>query len=225
MTARKGRKRIRSEECEILKVASLSSCVAGHQDWVVLDDGTKLDLCRAEVRGVFAAQGKRGTGLTLMAHCPSCSRAARVLRKPYGAQQWGCRRCLPLIYPAQRRSGWHKGRVNRKPSTWALAAIRDEQRRVARMLALQCWPPRSIIWDRSQLQPTRRLQEDRKVALIDRLEALETLRVMTCAAAFSSRYGITIISTPARHLLTLEQIKTTTQWALQENWRPLKAPI
>lgn len=217
--ARRGQKRIRSEECEVLRVASLRWCVEPQQEHVVLADGTELYLRRTEVRGVFTARGTRGTALTLMAQCPTCRRAARVLRKPYGTQQWGCRRCLPLIYPAQRRSGWHKGQANRKPSTWHLAAIGDEQRKIARMLALPCWPPQKIIWDRSQLQPDRKLPQERKTALTDRLEALETLRIMTCATAFGSRFGISELAKPTTHLPPIKLVISTTQWAVNESWR------
>jgi hypothetical protein len=87
------------------------------------------------------------------------------------------------------------------------------------MLALQCWPPQALLWNRSHLQPTRRLQEERKVALVHRLDALETLRVMTCVAAFTSRYRIGEFATPNRQMLAAEEIKTSTQWALQEGWR------
>jgi hypothetical protein len=204
-------------------VASLRSCVEPHHERVVLADGTELDLRRAEVRGAFAQRGTRGTASTLIAHCPSCRRVVRVLRKPYGAQQWGCRGCLPLIYPAQRRSGWHKGRAKRKPSTWKLAAIKEEQRRIARLLKLEHWPPEAITWDRSHLQATRRLQTERREALIDRLDALEHQRVHIYGLIFINRYGITIDKELKNHKDVAQQILNCTRWAVQENWRHPKS--
>jgi hypothetical protein len=203
----------------MLRVASLRSYVQPHEDEVVLGDGTRLDLHRAQVKGVFTAGGTRGTATTLMAYCPSCGTTARVLRKPCSLQRWGCRRCLELIYPAQRRSGWHKGRVKRKPTTWRLSAICEEQRRIARLLGLHCWPPHSILWERSQIRPARCLRRERKEALVERLDALEDLRVLICGVAIRNRYGMEVSPQPDHFLLMAQRSLALTQWALQENWR------
>jgi hypothetical protein len=141
------------------------------------------------------------------------------LRKPYGAQKWGCRGCLPLIYPAQRRSGWHKGRANRKPSTWKLDAIRDEQQQIAAYLRLETWPPNTIAWGHSELNATRRLKNSRREALMDRLAALESLRISILASWLSSRFGIEISSNSGNYLENAENNIKTTKWAKQENWR------
>jgi hypothetical protein len=219
MTVAFNKKRIRTEDCEVLRVASLRSCVQPHEDEVVLGDGTRLDLHRAQVKGVFTAGGTRGTATTLMAYCPSCGTTARVLRKPCSLQRWGCRRCLELIYPAQRRSGWHKGRVKRKPTTWRLSAICTEQRRIARLLGLECWPPQSILWECSQLRPSRPLRRERTEALMQRLDALEDLRVLICGVAISYRYGMEVSPQLNQFLIMPERSLTLTQWALHENWR------
>ena len=71
ITAEVPSKRIRSEECEVLRVASLRAFAPPYQDEVMLSDGTMLGLHRAEVRGVFTSGGTRGTATTLMAHCLS----------------------------------------------------------------------------------------------------------------------------------------------------------
>jgi len=219
MTVAADRKRIRSEECEVLRVASLRSCVQPNEDVVVLGDGTRLCLYRAEVRGVFTSAGTRGTATSLMAHCPSCGRRSRILRKPFGLKRWGCRVCLDLIYPAQRRSGWHKGRVKRKPTTWRLAAICEEQRRIARLLKLQCWPPTQLNWEALDLSPKRNLNQTRVDALLTRLDALENLRVMLCARAVRRVFGIEATTSWDGHTNALESLLLSTKWAMYEHWR------
>jgi hypothetical protein len=219
MTVAVNKKRIRSEDCEVLRVASLRTWVQPHDDEVVLGDGTRLDLHRAQVRGVFAAGGTRGTATTLMAYCPSCGTTARVLRKPFSLQRWGCRRCLDLIYPAQRRSGWHKGRIKHKPKTWRLSAICTEQRRIARLLGLQCWPPAQMNWGASDLAPKRHLNQTRIDALLTRLDALENIRVMSCATAMRRALGIEAISSWDGHTNALESLLLSTKWAMYEHWR------
>jgi hypothetical protein len=212
-------KRIRTEECEVLRVASLRSCVQPHENEVHLNDGTRLVLCRAQIKGVFAADGTRGTASTLMVHCPSCDRTARMLRKPYGIEHWGCRRCLPLIYPAQRRSGWQKGRFKHKPTTWKLAAICKEQKRITRLLDLQNWPPEKLTWDLSDLVPRRHLNPTRMDSLLTRLDALEHLRVRTYATALHRVFGIeTTCSWDSQHS-ALQRLLLSTRWAMHEHWR------
>ena len=219
MRADLGRRCIRTEETERLAVADLRRAVVRFAHQVQLEDGTLLQLCWREVRGVFSSGSSRGTGITVVAKCPSCGAHARVLRKVSGQRHWGCRSCINLIYTAQRRSGGHKGRVKRKPVTWRLAAISDEQRHIAKLLGLTCWPPQAIAWERSQLMPGRRLQPVRIEALMDRIDALENLRVMICGIAISNRFAIGPAVEPRHPLLAAKQILASTHWAIHENWR------
>jgi hypothetical protein len=221
MQTKPGRLRIRTEDTERLSVADLRPGVAPHAQQTQLSDGTLLELYWQELRGVFQPGGGRGRGYSLRAVCPSCGHCARVLRKVQGESSWGCCRCLPLIQPSQRRSGCHKGRRKCKPTTWRLRQLSDQQAQVAKLLGLQCWPPPMAAWERSHLHPTRRLRERRREALLARIDALETLRVITLGIALSNRIGIDVAADSSRHVLAAQGILSSTRWALQDSWYPL----
>jgi hypothetical protein len=221
MQAKPGRLRIRTEDTERLAVAELRQAVAPHARETQLSDGTVLELHWQQLRGVFQPGGGRGIGYSLRAVCPSCGHCARVLRKVHGESTWGCCHCLPLIQRSQRRSGCHKGRRKCKPTTWRLSQLSDQQAQVAKLLGLQCWPPPMAAWERSQLQPTRRLRQQRREALLDRIDALETMRVITLGITLTNRIGFDVAADSSRLVLAVQRILASTRWALQESWHPL----
>ncbi len=211
------RKRIRVEDCETLKVSDLRPMIRPGDAVVTLADGTRLDLLWCDIRGAFATGGKRGTATSPRALCPSCGHRTMVLRLPPGADGWGCRQCLPLIYRTQRRAGAPKG--YRKPSTHTLATIDWEQERIARLLGLPCWPPPQMLWTAANLAPARRLNPMRRDALLARIDALETLRVI-CWLRRLWRLGV--INRPQDLPLceaTVHRLLDATGWAMRENWR------
>jgi hypothetical protein len=103
-----------------------------------------------------------------------------VLWRP-PALGWGCWRCHPISHRSHRRSGARRGRP--KPTSWRLDQITAEQRRTAEHLGLQQWPPERLIWGVADLfsaplvPGAPRLSRDRQLALVLRLDALETLRL------------------------------------------------
>lgn len=211
------RKRIRAEECRTVKITDLRRQIQPGDAVVTLADGTELDLLWHEVKGAFAAGGKRGTTTTPKALCPSCGHRALVLRLPPGADAWGCCRCLSLIYPTQRRPGAPKG--YQKPSTHTIATICREQERIAQLLDLRCWPPQELLWDVAHLEPGRRLHPIRRDALLARIDALETLRVI-CWLRRMWRLGF--IDRPQDlplHEAAARRLLDATRWAMRENWR------
>ena len=221
MQTKPGRLRIRTEDCERLAVSSLRPAVELHAPQTQLSDGSVLKLRWQELRGVFQPGGGRGIGYSLRAVCPGCGHGARVLYKSPWDPCWGCWQCLPLIRPSQRRSGCHKGRRKCKPTSWRLRQLSYQQEQVATLLGLQCWPPPMAAWERSQLHPTRRLRQRRREALLDRIDALETLRVIALGVALSNRFGIEAALDSSRHVLAAQRILASTRWALQDSWHPL----
>jgi hypothetical protein len=53
---------------------------------------------------------------------------------------------------------------------------------------------------------------------MQRLDALENLRLMTCGVAIFARFNIGAQHDATRYLPGVEQILFRTQWAMQENW-------
>lgn len=123
--------------------------------------------------------GRGGLGLLLL--CPSCGARCRVLHQPPASEGWSCWSCRPVSPRSHRRPGAHRGR--RKGRSWRLDQIREEQRRIVALLGLRDWPPPQPLWTRRDLDsiallPTAtRLSTRRRKALLDRLDALETVKI------------------------------------------------
>lgn len=166
--------RPRAESCERLTVGQLRRTVAPDAAAVTLADGQTLALQWAPVEGCYG-----GRGHALLAGCPCCARWCRVLWRPPG-NGWGCWRCKPVSHPSHRRPG---GR-NRKPPGWHAARIEATQTRTAALLGV-AWPPPGlpVAWGMDDLVRVTcrpggpRLSLERRAALLQRLSALETLRL------------------------------------------------
>jgi hypothetical protein len=169
--------RPRAEACPRLALATLRPLLAPGAERCTLPDGTALELRWRPVRCCFG-----GDGVELLARCPSCGAPVRVLRHPPG-EGWSCWRCCPVSHPSHRRSGARPGCG--KPTTWRLDQLQDAQRRAAELLGLEAWPPPGLrlLWGLSDLAaiPPRagapRLSIRRRLALLRRLDALQTLRL------------------------------------------------
>jgi hypothetical protein len=168
--------RPRAEDCPRLRSTSLRPLVAPDATRHQLPDGTELELRWRAVKGCFG----NGEGRALLVACPICNANARVLYRPEG-NPWGCWQCHPLSWRSHRRSGARRGRP--KPLSWETARIEAEQRRIADLLGLACWPPERLIWSWHSLLSERRrpgapaLRRTRELALCQRACALETLRI------------------------------------------------
>lgn len=177
-------RRPRAETCQRLTLADLRPLVEPGTDRHQLADGTQLALSWAGVHGCWG--GKQGQALLM--HCPGCDAACRVLRRPPGGG-WRCWRCNPLSHRSHRRSGSRRGRP--KPTSWRLEQIEAEQLRIARLLGLQ-WPPRLLLWTAANLAeaPQRpdapRLRRRRRLALLQRIDGLETMRVALIAPVINA---------------------------------------
>jgi hypothetical protein len=167
-----------AEACQRLSAAALRRGLEPGADTHRLTDGTALRLRWGEVAGCFGG----APGRELLLACPSCGRWRRALHRPPG-EGWSCWGCRPVSTASHRRSGGRPGRG--KPRTWRLDQLRAAQLRAADLLGLPAWPPPglSICWSLEQLAriPPRpgapRLGIERRLALLRRLSALETLRV------------------------------------------------
>lgn len=170
-------RRPRAEHAERLNATSLRALVAPGAERHTLADGTTLQLRWRTLSGCFGGAG----GVALLVGCPGCDATARVLYRPAG-RTWGCWRCHPISHRSHRRSGARRGRP--KPTSWRLDQITAEQRRTAEHLGLQQWPPERLIWGVADLfsaplvPGAPRLSRDRQLALVLRLDALETLRLV-----------------------------------------------
>ena len=168
-------RRPRAEDCDRLTAAGLRPLLKPGATHYRLADGTVLQLLWNRVRGGF---GKGGKALGVL--CPSCSASVLVLWRPPAAG-WGCWRCHRISYPSGRRSGNKRG--HRKPSTWQLEKITTEQLKVVALLGFTQWPPPQLLWCRADLEELprawkhRQLSARRRAALMDRLDALESLRL------------------------------------------------
>ena len=170
-------RRHRAEACDRLALADVRPLVEPGAAAAALPDGTALALRWGTARGCYGGR----PGRVLLLSCPVCSRSARVLWRPPGCG-WGCCKCWPLSHASHRRPGAHRGR--QKPLRWRGQQINREQRRCADLLGLEIWPPDLIMWSARDLwlAPRRpdapRISHHRQQALIHRLDALESLRVL-----------------------------------------------
>ena len=133
------------------------------------------------MRGCFG--GRSGRSLLLV--CPTCDRSCRVLWQPPG-ERGGCCCCWRISYRSHRRSGSRKGHP--KPRSWHCDRLQQDQRRCADLLGLESWPPQRLCWKPFDLLTAPRrpdapwLRFDRQVALVRRLDALESLRIEAVVA-------------------------------------------
>lgn len=168
--------RWRAHHCHRLSTGELRPLVTAGAAVHRLADGTELGLRWRPVRGCFGS----GSGQSLQLLCPVCGAACRVLWRP-PTEGWGCWRCHPISHASHRRPGSRRGHP--KPPRWQAAQIAAEQRRTAALLGLQHWPPQKVIWRRVDLISAPRLpgapqlSSHRELALVLRLDALETLRL------------------------------------------------
>jgi hypothetical protein len=166
--------RPRAEACQRVAVGELRRLAAPGAQSLTLPDGQALALQWRPVVGCYG-----GRGQALLIGCPVCGAWGRVLWRPPG-QGWGCWRCRPVSHRSHRRPG---GR-NRKPASWHAARIRAAQTRTAALLGV-AWPPPGlpVSWGLGDLLRVTcrpggpRLSIERRGALLERLSALETLRL------------------------------------------------
>lgn len=168
--------RWRAHHCHRLSTGELRPLVTAGAAVHRLADGTELGLSWRPVRGCFGS----GSGRSLQLLCPGCGAAGRVLWRP-PTEGWGCWRCHPISHASHRRPGSRRGHP--KPPRWQAAQIAAEQRRTAALLGLQHWPPQKVIWHRVDLlraprvPGAPRVSSNRELALVARLDGLETLRL------------------------------------------------
>lgn len=168
--------RLRPEECSTLRSADLRALVPPDAEHHLLADGTVLRLAWQRCSGCWGPSGK---GKALLVICPGCGSRCRLLRRP-PAGPWGCWRCRPLSTISHRRSGAPAGRG--KPATWQAERLEALQARAV-LLAGVAWPPPRWLWARGDLEElpllagAPRLSARRRAALLDRIDALQTLKV------------------------------------------------
>lgn len=203
--------RHRAEDCERLALADLRPLVQPGAEALDLPDGTTLALRWGGVRGCFG--GRPGRALLLT--CPICDRSCRVLWRPPG-ERWGCCCCWRISYRSHRRSGSRKGQP--KPPSWHRKQLRQEQLRCAALLGLESWPPPTLLWRPFDLltAPRRpdapRLRFDRQVALVRRLDALESLRIGSVVAGSDL---LRPVGWPKRLNDNAAAVMEATAWALR----------
>ncbi len=215
-------KRPRSEDCQRLTLATLLTLVQPGNEALTLSDGTVLALRWGVVRG---CHGGDRDGRALLLICPSCGRNARVLHRP-PARAWGCWSCTPVSRRSHRRSGSRAGQP--KPHSWRRHQIIAEQNRCADLLGLASWPPRALLWTRSDLlalprRPgARRIRRMRASCLALRLFALEMCRWALPLPCMLNRYiersGYAPIQTASEIQLLqadTEMWMRATAWALR----------
>lgn len=173
--------RPRAECCERLALADLRPLVQPGDAALDLPDGTTLALRWSGVRGCFGGQ----TGRSLLLVCPTCDRSCRVLWQPPG-ERWGCCCCWRISHRSHRRSGSRKGQP--KPRSWHCDRLQQEQLRCAELLGLESWPPPTLFWrpfdllTASRRPDASRISYHRQLALVRRLDALESLRIEAVVA-------------------------------------------
>lgn len=169
-------RRPRAEACRRITIREIRQRVSPGTPSLHLD-GLTLGLEWWRVRGCFGGRG--GLGLLLL--CPSCGARCRVLHQPPASEGWSCWSCRPVSPRSHRRPGAHRGR--RKGRSWRLDQIREEQRRIVALLCLRDWPPPQPLWTRRDLDSVALLPQGtllssrRRKALLDRLDALETVKI------------------------------------------------
>lgn len=220
--------RPRAEDCDRLTAASLRPQVPAGAPSHCLPDGTALALRWAPVRGCYGTQ----EGQALLIACPCCSRPARVLWCPPGTG-WGCWRCRPVSHRSHRRPGGRRHR--RKPPAWHLERICSEQDQVAELLGLaptgrRGWRPQRLLWQLIDIQTAERrpdaprISARRRDALERRIDALETMRMLTALATCPVQLVGPSETTPklmkAYAHLELEE----TAWAMRRPARDPRSP-
>ena len=214
-------RRHRAEACDRLALADVRPLVEPGAAAAALPDGTTLALRWGAARGCYGGQ----PGRALLLACPVCSRSARVLWRPPGCG-WGCCKCWPLSHASHRRPGAHRGRP--KPLRWRGQQINREQDRCAALLGLESWPPDRIIWSARDLwlAPRRpdapRISHHRQQALIHRLDALESLRVLAIIPnvdAFIKTMGLALEPPPAGMGPRATETIHATGWAVRRGAR------
>lgn len=213
--------RPRAEHCRRLALADLRPLVEPPAAAIALGDGTELGLRWGPARGCYG--GRPGRALLLL--CPSCGRACRVLWSPPAAP-WACGLCHRISYRSHRRPGAHKG--CRKPLRWHREAIHAEQRRCAELLGLARFPPDRLIWGLRDLlaAPLRpdapRQHWRRRLALLQRLNALESLRVLShfpAVDALARVVGMPELGEPEGLREGAEAVVHRTGWAVRRGPR------
>lgn len=212
--------RPRAGDCTTLRSAQLRPLVPLGAKHHRLADGTVLRLAWQPCRGCW---GPSGRGSALLVRCPGCDAPCRLLRRPPGGP-WGCWRCQPLSYPSHRRSGAPAGR--RKPATWQADQLEELQARAV-LLAGVAWPPRRWLWVRRDLEAlpllpgAPRLSARRRAALLDRIDALQTLKVALVLPEMNrtlQALGGAAEEEPmgwARQVAAARGIVAATQWAVR----------
>lgn len=218
-------RRPRAEACDRLALADVRGLVEPGAAAAALPDGTALALHWGEARGCYGGR----SGLALLLVCPICSRSARVLWRPPG-RGWGCCRCWPLSHDSHRRPGARKGRP--KPLRWRRDQLHREQHRCADLLGLECWPPERLLWSARDLQlaarrpDAPRISRHRQQALIRRLDALETLRVLAIIPAVDallSSVGSPEAGDPPGWAEQAAEVIHVTGWAVRRGPRDPRA--
>lgn len=212
------RRRPRIESCQRFTVSDAKSLLEPGIQVLTIADGTRLELRWHSVRGCWG--GKEGRAFLLV--CPACQRGARVLHRP-PAEGWSCWRCRPVSVRSHRRSGTHqKG----KPLEWQLEQIDQQQREAAQLFGLVHWPPLKLLWTGPDLwneprrDDARRLRSERQRALVQRIDALETIRlgllVPGIAAAFE-RLDATVPEWPglAQKVQLAREVVASTAWVMR----------
>lgn len=209
--------RPRAEHCRRLALADLRPLVEPPAAALALGDGTELGLRWGPARGCYG--GRPGRALLLL--CPSCRRSCRVLWSPPAAP-WACGLCHRISYRSHRRPGAHRGRP--KPMRWRREAIHAEQHRCAELLGLALFPPDRLIWGLGDLlaAPLRPdapgLSWRRRLALLQRLDALEGLRVLSFAPeveALARVVGMPELGEPEGLREGAEAVIHQTGWAVR----------
>lgn len=168
-------RRPRAEDCERLAMRDVRAQIQAGDSGVMLADGTSLSL-----RWRIGPRCYGGGFGQVPAFVCSCGASCVVLRRPPGGS-WSCWRCLPMSFPSHRRSG---GRGGRKPASWHTARWAESSARVADLLGLAQWPPQKLFWAPEDLleAPRKpdapRLSERRQRALVERLDALDAVRLI-----------------------------------------------
>lgn len=169
-------RRLRTEETEVMRLSAIRKNLLSNDVYAITDE-VLLKLWWQKIPNVWRKGGLRGIGWTLSTECPNCGALTRLLRRPIGSANWGCRNCLRLIYPSQRRSGNGNRKGGAKPARSIAQRWSLKQQRIAGLLRLEQWPPAKLLWDTSDLSPHPRLSRRRTQTLLWKLLMLDKLRI------------------------------------------------
>lgn len=218
-------------------MADLRGLVQRGEPSCCLPDGTALTLQWRPVRGCYG-----GSGQAALIACPaSCGRWVRVLWRPPGLG-WGCWSCRPVSHRSHRRPGSHRrhrrpGINSRKPRNWHRQQASDEQDRIALLLfgpigtgLRRGWRDRlPLVWGLRDLRALQRhpnaprISRRRFDALVERLDALEGLRILEVLAAcpFRDRLSPPNDDQPRLWAAYCRATLCLTEWAMR---RPARDP-